>query len=438
MSNLTDLLSFLTEYDFLNLGMGGVELAALYLGVVVVLLAVIIFLIVKFCRGKKSKKVEDPWDFENPDNYNKAEDAVPEEPAEPTVPPLQKTPDLEIEQTLVIKKSDMRAQAEEESAKPAAADVHMENQPQAEPADDKKEKKSRRGKRYKFNSKTRQQWSAKMPESSVLLKYWENMDEDDRDVVGELSRNNDWCFEYMKQCGANEDSYTAVLTLWQYQGEKVDDLLKQMMRELADLHIEQSLAAVRMIVEIHDERIVPLLLLALLKMDKYPPARVAEALAAFGAVSARALTALYHKVEADQYKLIIMDALTQMDCGCPVSVVRDAMGCAEDNLRQKAAEVIGVDRPDDAVELLRPLLADPVGNVRAAAAASLGSLGGEEAYAILRQLIEKDPDWKVKSTCQNFITSWEKAICDKVAFDEVDEWLDEYAAGDLTDDEKQA
>ena len=151
----------------------------------------------------------------------------------------------------------------------------------------------------------------------------------------------------------------------------------------------------------------------------------------------RALTALYHKVEAEQYKLIIMDALTQMDCGCPMSVLRDAMGCITESLRKKAAEVIGTDRPDDAVELLRTLLSDPVGNVRAAAAASLGSVGGEEAYAILRQLIDKDPDWQVKSTCQNFITSWEQAICDKVAFDEVDQWLDEYTAG-VVSDEKQA
>lgn len=437
MSNLTDLLSFLTEYDFLNLGMGGVELAALYLGVVVVLLAVIIFLIVKFCRGKKSKTEDEEWEFDSPDNYNKAEAVAAEEPVEPTVPPLKKEAEPAMEQTLVIKKSDVHVQAVSEPVKPIAEVVHTEKTMAAEPAEDKKEKKSRRGKRYKYNSKTRQQWAEKMPVASALLKYWENMDDDDRQAVGELSRDNDWCFEYMKQCGANEDAYTAVLTLWEYQGDKVDDLLKQMMRELADLHIEQSLAAVRMIVEIHDERIVPLLLLALLKMDKYPPARVADALAAFGAVSVRALTALYHKVEAEQYKLIIMDALTQMDCGCPMSVLRDAMGCITESLRKKAAEVIGTDRPDDAVELLRTLLSDPVGNVRAAAAASLGSVGGEEAYAILRQLIDKDPDWQVKSTCQNFITSWEQAICDKVAFDEVDQWLDEYTAG-VVSDEKQA
>ena len=38
---------------------------------------------------------------------------------------------------------------------------------------------------------------------------------------------------------------------------------------------------------------------------------------------------------------------------------------------------------------------------------------------------EKDPDWQVKSTCQAFISRWENAIQDRVAFDEVDRWLAE-------------
>lgn len=427
MTGLTDMLSFLTEYDFLNLGVSGLELAAIYLGVVIVLLAVIILLIVKFCRGKKRRNDEEVWDFNKPAAENgtvntetaKGKEAVPAAAA----PPVE-VEGFEDEEKL------------EAIATPKPSSELEENPEKTdESLTEPKEKKSRRAKKYKFNSKTLQQWNGKMPDSAVLLKYWEQMTEGDREAVGELSRDKDWCFEYMKQCGGNEDSYTAVLTLWEYQGEKTDDLLKQMMRELADLHIEQSLAAVRLIVEIHDERIVPLLLLALLKMDKYPPARVTEALTAFGALSGRALTALYHKVEGEQYKLIIMDALTQMEGGCPMSVVRDAVDCAEENLRKKAAEVIGLNYPDEAAELLRPLLADPVGSVRAAAAAALGSLGGEEAYAILRQLIEKDPDWQVKSTCQNFITSWENAICDKVEMDEVDEWLEDFAAAES---EKQA
>ena len=444
LTGLTDLFEFMAEYDFLNLGVGGMELAAIYLGVVVVILAVIILLIVKFCRGKKRKNAEEIWDFENagtPVNSETAQPSLRVEPVVPDVPDEQ--PSLagnpeKLDKVPPVKKYVQPEGAPQAETEPIVHKVEKAQEKSPQDTKEKKEKKSRRSKRYKFNGKTLQQWTEKMPDSSALLKYWEQMEEADRETVGELSRDKDWCFEYMKECGAKEDSYAAVLTLWEYQGEKADDLLKQMMRELADLHIEQSLAAVRLIVETHDERIVPLLLLALLKMDKYPPARVAEALAAFGAVSARALTALYHKVESEQYKLVIMDALTQMESGCPMSVVRDAINCDTENMRKKAAEVIGAARPDNAVELLRPLLSDSVGNVRAAAAASLGSVGGEEAYAILRQLIEKDPDWQVKSTCQNFITSWENAIQDKVVFDEVDEWLAENAAEYDQDQERQA
>ena len=78
-----------------------------------------------------------------------------------------------------------------------------------------------------------------------------------------------------------------------------------------------------------------------------------------------------------------------------------------------------------------------MGRVRAAAAAAASSIGGEEAYALLRQLLEKDPDWQVKSTCQGFITSWENAIQRRAEFDEVDEWLAANTA-EYNENKKQA
>ncbi|MGI5825062.1 MAG: hypothetical protein ACOX7J_05765, partial [Bacillota bacterium] len=191
-------------------------------------------------------------------------------------------------------------------------------------------------KEEKFNKKMLEGWREKMPDSRVLLKYWQELEEADRETVGELSCDHSWCDTYLSECGAKEESYEMFLKLWEYQGEKREELLKQMMRELADIHIEQSMAACRLIVETKDERIVPLLLLALLKADKYPPARVAEALSAFGIVAARALAALYRKVEAEQYKLIILDAMSQLYKLCPLSVVKEAMQSPSEALRKKA------------------------------------------------------------------------------------------------------
>ncbi|MGI5825228.1 MAG: HEAT repeat domain-containing protein, partial [Bacillota bacterium] len=142
------------------------------------------------------------------------------------------------------------------------------------------------------------------------------------------------------------------------------------------------------------------------------------------------------KVEAEQYKLIILDAMSQLYKLCPLSVVKEAMQSPSEALRKKAAEVIGIVQPENAVNLIRPLIGDSLGRVRAAAAAALGSIGGEEVYLVLKEMQEKDPDWQVKSTCQNFISSWENAIQDRVAFDEVDRWLAENTENDTEEAEK--
>lgn len=357
LNDMADKLAFMTDYDFLNLGWGPLDLTALYGGAVFLLLLLIIILLL--VRRRKKKKAT---------------------------------------------KAELAAEATENT--------------------------------IKYSDEVFEKWQADMPESKELLEYWEVMSDDDKHTVGNLSREKGWCFAYMKQMGFKESSYQAVLTLWQYQGIQTDDLLKQMLRELADLRIQQSMAAVSLIKEINDERIVPLLLLALLKKDKYPPARVADALSAFGAVSGRALTALYRKVESDEYKVLIMDALGQLHEDCPMSVIKDAMYNPNEAMRRKAAEVVGIAAPENALEILRPLLGDSEGKVRAAAAAALGNIGGEESYTVLKHLMEADPDWQVKSTCQGFISSWEAAVMDKVAFDEVDEWMAEQQADAV--EEKQA
>lgn len=333
MSEIAEMLSFMTNYDFLNLGWGPLELTALYIGVAVVLIVAIIIIAVKI---HKSKTKED-----------------------------------------------------------------------------------------KFNKKLLEQWREKRPDSKVLLKYWDEIEESDKEVIGELSRNNSWCKEYLSESGSKEESSEAFLKLWEYQGQNQEDLLKQLMKELADIHIEQSMAACRLIAEIKDERSVPLLLLALLKMDKYPPARVAEALSAFGVVAARALAALYRKVEAKEYKLVILDAVSQLNKLCPIGIVKEAINSPDEDLRKKGAEVVGIISPVNGIELIRPLMKDPSGRIRSAAAAALSNIGGEEVYVILKEMMEKDPDWQVKSTCQTFVSAWENAIHDRVAFDEVDQWLEE-------------
>ena len=100
---------------------------------------------------------------------------------------------------------------------------------------------------------------------------------------------------------------------------------------------------------------------------------------------------------------------------------------AQPEIRQKAAEIVSLTRPDDAVAFLQPLLQDPVGKVRAAAAATLSAIGGEAVVATLRTMAAEDQDWQVKMTCQAFLTRWEESIQENLAKDEAALWLKDTA-----------
>ncbi len=330
---MADRLSFITDYDFLNLGWSAEALAALYGGVLLALIVLVIALVLWRRHKKKAASAE------------KQENHLPE------------------------------------------------------------------------------RWREIRPDSEELRKVWQEATEAEREEIGRLSREARWCLDYLKECGKKDASYEMLLQLWSYQETEKEPLLKQMVQELADSHLEQSMAASRLIMEIQDERIVPHLLLALLQTEEYPPARVAEALSVFGALAGRSLVALYHKVEEEPRRLVILDAMGQLGKQCPWAVLEEGSRSSSTEIRKKIADLVGLLLPDNTISFLQPLIADPEGRVRAAAAAALGKLGGQEVYAILRELRQRDPDWQVKSTCQTFLTAWENNIRSQVAVDEVDLWL---------------
>ena len=394
MSGTESVFGFLKNYDFLNLGWQPELLAALYGAVILLVLLVVVLIVAKCIKsGRKTAAAEEAEEIGgiNIGEINKealSQDVFGSE----------------------ISKTESKIENKTESKKEKKDRIRQEKREKKQP---------------KFNGRLLASWQEKMPAASALWKYWQLMSDEEKETVGNLSRENNWAEAYLAKCGSDEAAFAMFLELWRYQGEKSDNLLKMLMRELANLHIEQSMAACRLIAEIKDERIVPLLLFALLKPEKYPPARVAEALAAFGVVAARALAALYRRVEAADCKLLILDAMGQLQKLCPLSVLKEAVNCDNDEIRKKAAEIIGIVRPENALELLRPMVVDGDGKIRSAAAAALGQIGGEKCYVILKDIQEKDPDWQVKSTCQAFISRWENAIQDRVAFDEVDRWLAE-------------
>ncbi len=277
----------------------------------------------------------------------------------------------------------------------------------------------------KYRPALLKKWQTQMPDSGQLLAFWPALSEEDKTAICSLCQQANWCEAYLKECGKKESAYNLLLALWPYLDKQQDALLKVMIEELASPYPEQSLAVSGLLKEIRDERVVPLLLVALLQSDRFLPARVSDALSAFGSVSGRALEALYHKVAPTdtEKKGLILDALGQLRQACPLEVLKQAMREPDWTLRKKAAEVIALVRPDQVVAFIHPLLHDDEGKVRAAAAAALSDIGGEEVVITLQKMAEADADWQVKTTCQAFLSRWSDYIQSSVAVDEADLWL---------------
>ena len=119
-----------------------------------------------------------------------------------------------------------------------------------------------------------------------------------------------------------------------------------------------------------------------------------------------------------QQKCLVLDALGELGALCPNRILEGAMAEADMEIRKKVAEVISRVRPGNVVAFIEPLFQAEEGKVRAAAAAALGDIGGEEVYVCLREQAAKDEDRQVKSTCQVFITRWEADIMENVELEE--------------------
>lgn len=74
---------------------------------------------------------------------------------------------------------------------------------------------------------------------------------------------------------------------------------------------------------------------------------------------------------------------------------------------------------------LKEMTCDIEPKVRAKACEGLGKIGGEEIAPIFQAILEHESDWRVRSTCQNYISNWLKEIEANILLDEASLWLKE-------------
>lgn len=210
--------------------------------------------------------------------------------------------------------------------------------------------------------------------------------------------------------GQLPEAEQALLLLWpEAQQEEGRRQLVDALRHEAG---NQALAAARVIPQLQDPLLVPLLLQALLNDTEYVTARVAEALAGCGTAAADGIAVLYQKEDCP-CRPLLLEVLALMPAGsCKDSLIVSALQAPEAEVRQAAVALLGRWQVKDSLALLTPLLTDEDLSVRATLARTLGQIGGPKAVDLLCQL-DAMGDWQVeqcKSTALHSLGASEEGL----------------------------
>lgn len=184
--------------------------------------------------------------------------------------------------------------------------------------------------------------------------------------------------------------------LWQVFGDT--RLFPQLIEFLAAKDEEMRLWGVQIIASIGDQRIIPYLIGALLQPQIYLPARVGEALAAYGPESARLLARMLPGLKP-QDKLLALPVLGQFGPVYPHEGLSAALEDEDGEIRAAAAAALGDSRQLKAAPHLLAVSADAHWEVRSAAAKALGQLREARAVPRLKELL-RDEDFRVRANAE--------------------------------------
>ena len=216
-----------------------------------------------------------------------------------------------------------------------------------------------------------------------------------------LAVQEKWSVLYIDNIRHNKELSLGLLAkAWSLFPDK--DILPELVDLLADKDESVRMSAVDIIIAINDKSVLPYLIAALLQPEKYLPARVAEALVNFGALSAKLLADMLPSLSTNKDKICVLETLAQFTQDYPVTNLIACLKDEDETVRQKAAITLGDSIKPQAAEYLLSATYDDKWQVRSAAIKSLGQLLHLSALSRAEELL-KDEAFGVRANAEETV-----------------------------------
>lgn len=199
---------------------------------------------------------------------------------------------------------------------------------------------------------------------------------------------------YSRHLGEKGYSQGVLVDAWAYFPN--DEVLKSFVDLLASKNERVQMSAVRLLSAMHEIKILPLLVLALVRPDRYVPARVAEVFVSMPAQSASLLSHMLPEIE-DKHKEIVLEIIAQTKTAYDPTNVIACLRHKNYQIRVAAALALGAGCITAAIPNLMLAAGDKRWQVRAAAAKALGMVGDSRALTVLEALTHDEEGWVASS-----------------------------------------
>ena len=178
-----------------------------------------------------------------------------------------------------------------------------------------------------------------------------------------------------------------------------EDALRSFVKLLADPDEETQLSGVKLLSALQEPKMLPLLVLALVRPEQYPPARVAEVFLSMPRESASLLTYILPELN-DQHKRSVLEIVTQAGVPFEPDNVLACLDHQDLRIRIAAMLALGSGHITQALPQLLAAANDKTWQVRAAAAKALGLLGDGRAVPVLEALTHDKEGWVAEAARQ--------------------------------------
>ena len=158
-------------------------------------------------------------------------------------------------------------------------------------------------------------------------------------------------------------------------------------------------AGVRLLSTLKEPKSLPLLVLALVRPETFPPARVAEVFQSMPKESVLLLTYILPELE-DRHKRSVLEIISQIGLSYEPKNVLACLDNPDQRIRSAALVALGSGHITSALPRLLEAANDPDWQIRAAAAKALGLLGDSQALPVLEAMTHDKEGWVAENARQ--------------------------------------